>query len=67
MYTCNPFEAKTTTNVSNVSVPPTQHLRIQDVKPRDAGDYICRAENSLVRAEATTTLEVLLAYPNTFR
>ena len=43
-------------------MPPTQHLRIQDVKPRDAGDYICRAENSLGRAEASTTLEVMLPY-----
>ena len=35
-----------------------QHLRIQDVRVRDAGDYICRAENSLGREEATATLEV---------
>ena len=44
----------------------TQHLRIQDVKVRDAGDYICRAENSLGRAEATTTLEVLISNLNTY-
>ena len=36
-----------------------QHLRIQDVKVRDAGDYTCRAENSLGAEEATATLEVI--------
>ena len=35
-----------------------QHLRIQDVKVRDAGDYVCRAENSLGREEAMASLEV---------
>ena len=52
--------------MSLCSLPPPQHLRIQDVKVRDAGDYICRAENSLGRAEATTTLEVLTSNLNTY-
>ena len=37
--------------------PSGQHLRIQDVKVRDAGDYVCRAENSIGREEATASLE----------
>jgi peroxidase len=44
-----------------------QHLRIQELKLYDAGDYVCRAENRLGRAESKVSLEVeLLPKPLNF-
>ncbi len=36
-----------------------QHLRIQNVKLYDDGDYVCRAENRLGRAEVSARLDVV--------
>ena len=65
-YSTAPLRPRVVPMLNVPVLPPPQHLRIQDVKVRDAGDYICRAENSLGRAEATTTLEVLISNLNTY-